>query len=200
MILFGQPMTMPVEFTGDDARIIIIGHGDRDSTIITNAECAEDYTYTPVQLAQKIKAALGNKRIGRIALKACWAAGNSKPAQGQDKVGIKQSFAWQLASVCGFAGSVTGKMTQLHRMMHTNFNQPTGVMFTFARDEGANKARKMIRGDGVILTPNPDATIELSKDPTPALKPAKNYAGLKDANPKFKEKVALQVDFDLDDL
>jgi hypothetical protein len=168
LILFGSPLNIPDNLTGDDARLIVIGHGDEESSTfagfsMTGKKPSLPSSMSPETLVTKLAAALNGKRLGRVALRNCWGAGN--PVRGID---LSMSFAWQFARCCSFATTVTAFAAEVrnqHTMQEKDPTKPTGHCYTQVRDEGKGVNREKQAGDKVILYPQFGASVQNQIDP-----------------------------------
>jgi hypothetical protein len=121
---------LPIVYCQENSRLIILGHGDEDSTIISTAEDG-GLCFTPEQLAGKVDQWLGANRIKRISLHMCYGGGNRGTATGTEanrefykgfKVLPNKSFAFTFASmVGGLCESVTARTegTNMHRTVNS---------------------------------------------------------------------------------
>jgi hypothetical protein len=155
LLLFGKPISIPSEFRGKDARIIILAHGESSSQYI-------GAFITPEALASQLKSWVGEEQIGRVALHACYAGGN-RISRLEYKVKPKESFGYKLAERCGFVGSITAKtLRNLEDFISSDDDKKlTGQVHTFVLEEGGNidNRREMTRGDKAVFHPEPGASL-----------------------------------------
>ncbi len=92
-----------------DSRLIIVAHGNPESTFIMG----DNIQWDAKTLATNVKGWLNNAVIGRISLHMCMGSGNRGAATGTNfanfTVHPTRSFAYSFASHCNFATSITAR-------------------------------------------------------------------------------------------
>ena len=169
---------LPDQYCTPKSRLIIIGHGNRESTEIMARDPSSHSTLDPKTLAENVSNWLGNRKIERISLHMCYGGGNRGNAQGstlneeflaQFEVRPEESFAWEFAKHAGqFAKEISAR-TQNVRERETSVADGTkDGKFVTAHREVGNKRTGDYRhkgfGDKYVIYTDPSATIN---DPVP---------------------------------
>jgi hypothetical protein len=167
-----QITTLPLEYRQATSRLIVLGHGDEDSTIIASATTG-GLTWTPLQLHELLKAWMSSTgkeptRVQRISLHMCFGGGNrgTVPVPGsagktnQFKVPPSQSFAQKFASMAGCLTVDVTARTEATNMVSTTSNN---VFVTAERQVGG---RHKAEGDKFLFTTVAGSTPEKPVDAT----------------------------------
>ncbi|MDI1260680.1 hypothetical protein [Aquabacterium sp.] len=144
---------------GADFRLVIVGHGDPQSTSIGNNNLSAK------KLAEVVSIWLGGTKIKRISLHMCHGGGNRGSATGADveqfTVRPQNSFAAKFASYCGqLTQDVTARTDSVAGTFTENAN---GGTTSFKRTVGG---RHKALGDKLVFTTNPQSTLNEPKDAT----------------------------------
>jgi hypothetical protein len=129
----GDLGVLPRVYRQPGSRLIILGHGDADSTIIATATEGGE-TYTPEEFVGVVEGWLGNtdtirtSGIKRISLHMCYGGGNRGNTTGPVssamlalyRVDPRSSFAYAFASRAGhLAADVTARTGTVHMHIHS---------------------------------------------------------------------------------
>jgi hypothetical protein len=166
--------TLPLAYRQPDSRLIILGHGDEDSTFIATAEQGGS-TYTPLQFTEVVRGWLGANsgyvpmKVRRISLHMCYGGGNRGNARGNtiDRAFFEQftklpnkSFAYKFASMAGeLADDITARTDDVAMSVYSR-----GDQFETARREVGGRHKGF--GDKFVFVTNPRATIKNPVKPT----------------------------------
>jgi hypothetical protein len=167
---------LPVQYCTSKSRLIILGHGNRESTEIAR-DTSGHSTLDPKTLAENVSNWLGNRKIERISLHMCYGGGNRGNAQGstlneeflaQFEVRPEQSFAWEFAKHAGHLAKEISARTQAISERETRVADGTkdGKFVTAYREVGHKTTGYRYKGfgDKYVIYTDPSATI---KDPLP---------------------------------
>jgi hypothetical protein len=180
LVLAGKPIVIPNSCTGSDARIVVIGHGDPGSQFIGDKGWTK-VQMDPAQLAEKLRTVLGDRRVGRVALKNCFGGGNRK-TRNRRPIGAEQSFAFEFASRAGFADSVTAFNAAVvndrfvNRKMDDGNLLPPTVEGQISMMDESGTHRPKEQGDKVIFIPRRTACVGHPIDPKVYIAPVKDSA------------------------
>ena len=146
---------------GVKSRMVIVAHGNEESTVINGRQTGKD-------LAEFVEALLDEK-IGRITLHICFGGGRvgprwdwkKKPSEqmGSFTVSPYKSIAYDFAS---HAGSLTYQVTARTDEVAGSFNPDT--LGGFQRSVGGSFARRL--GDKLVLTTDPESSPTKMKAPS----------------------------------
>lgn len=115
--LVGPPQSLDPEYCQPESRLIIVGHGNKQSQGVFGEPGSGVTPLTPQALASKVEMWLGARHIKHISLKVCYGAGfrnEQNPGRPNDWVTkYVGSLAHEFAKRCGYADTI-GAYTDTH--------------------------------------------------------------------------------------
>jgi hypothetical protein len=121
LYMSGPVVSLPGEYRLANSRLIIIGHGNPQSTHISGSSASgTDFWWTPTQLARMVHYWLDGNVIKTVSIRSCYGGGDrggKHRSPGEDlgkylarmTVDPRKSFAYEFASRCANAQRVTAR-------------------------------------------------------------------------------------------
>lgn len=136
LFMGGPVISLPPEYRLINSRLIIIGHGDPESTVISGRSTSgEEFRWDPRQLARMVRFWLAGSVINTISIHSCFGGGNRggvSHTAGESQadymsrmtVDPRKSFAFKFACLCGSAKRVTARNGQISSLVSTMKGAP----------------------------------------------------------------------------
>lgn len=184
LYMSGPVIKLPEEYQQATSRLIIIGHGNPESTHISGTgSSGTDFWWTPTQLARMVQYWLDGNVIKTISIRSCYGGGDrgGKHRSGGESVGAymgrmtvdpRKSFAYEFASRCGNAERVTARTGVVETTTSfTGDADPTALDFEDRVTGMTQKVSNVRRGKAykAEFTPDPYARPDNPKAPGVAL-------------------------------
>lgn len=177
LYVLGSQHILPEEYRYSNSRLIIIGHGNPESTHIMGTAGLQ---WTPVQLAQAVNNWLDGCVIKTISLRMCYGGGRRGGAtRGATEelntfisrfgVDPRRSFAYEFARHCGLASQITARTDVLTVSWSYTGTDP-GNESTVTRQENLVGGVHKGHAYKITLTPASGASPTNPLDPTVSLK------------------------------
>lgn len=180
LYMSGPLVNLPEEYRQATSRLIIIGHGNPESTHISGSGSGgTDFWWTPTQLARMVMFWLSGNVIQTISIRSCYGGGDrggKHRSSGEDlgrylgrmTVDPRKSFGYEFASRCPNAQQVTARTGVVTTVTSfTGDEDPTALDFEDRVTGMTQKVSGVRRGKAykAIFTPNPHARPDDPKAP-----------------------------------